>query len=44
MANFRQLLQSAKNEVDEVTPEQAETLLKNDWVLLDVREPDEFEQ
>ena len=44
MANFRQLLQSAKNEVDEVTPEQAETLLNDDWVLLDVREPDEFEQ
>ena len=44
MANFRELLKKTKSEVTEVSTEQAEKLLVEDWTLLDVREPDEFEQ
>lgn len=44
MANFRQLLQNVKREINEVTPEEAEKLLSDGWQLLDVREPDEFSQ
>ncbi|HJM99774.1 MAG TPA: molybdopterin-synthase adenylyltransferase MoeB, partial [Acidimicrobiales bacterium] len=44
MANFRQLLQNIKSEINEVTPEEAEKLLSDGWQLLDVREPDEFSQ
>ncbi len=42
MANFRQLLQNVKSEINEVTPEEAEKLLSDGWQILDVREPDEF--
>ena len=44
MANFRELLKKTKSEITEVSTEQAEKLLIEDWTLLDVREPDEFEQ
>ena len=44
MANFRELLKKTKSEITEVSTEQAEKLLAEDWTLLDVREPDEFEQ
>ena len=44
MANFRELLKKTKSEITEVSTEQAENLLAEDWTLLDVREPDEFEQ
>ena len=44
MANFRDLLKKTKSEITEVSTEQAEKLLVDDWTLLDVREPDEFEQ
>jgi molybdopterin/thiamine biosynthesis adenylyltransferase/rhodanese-related sulfurtransferase len=44
MANFRELLKSTKLEISEVSTEEAENLLEDDWRLLDVREPDEFEQ
>ena len=44
MANFRELLQEAKNQINEVTPEEAEKLLNEDWLILDVREPDEISQ
>ena len=44
MANFRELLKKTKSEITEVSTEQAEKLLVDDWTLLDVREPDEFEQ
>ena len=44
MANFRELLKRTKSEITEVSTEQAEKLLIEDWTLLDVREPDEFEQ
>ena len=44
MANFRQLLQNVKSEINEVTPEEAEKLLSDGWQILDVREPDEFSQ
>ena len=44
MANFRELLKKTKSEITEVSTEQAEKLLVEDWTLLDVREPDEFEQ
>ena len=42
MANFRELLKKTKSEITEVSTEQAEKLLIEDWTLLDVREPDEF--
>lgn len=44
MANFRELLKSTKLKISEVSTEEAENLLADDWRLLDVREPDEFEQ
>ena len=44
MASFRELLKRTKSEITEVSTEQAEKLLVEDWTLLDVREPDEFEQ
>ena len=44
MASFRELLKRTKSEITEVSTEQAEELLVEDWTLLDVREPDEFEQ
>ena len=44
MASFRDLLNDAKNNIDEVTTAEAEALLADGWTLLDVREPDEFEQ
>ena len=44
MPNFRELLQRAKSEIIEVTTEEAENLIEEEWVLLDVREPDEYEQ
>lgn len=44
MANFRQLLQKAKSEIKEVTTEEAEKLIAEKWIVLDVREPDEYEQ
>ena len=44
MANFRELLKTTKSEITEVSTEQAESLLVDDWTLLDVREPDEYEQ
>ena len=44
MANFRELLKKTKSEITEVSTGQAEKLLVEDWTLLDVREPDEFEQ
>lgn len=44
MANFRQLLQKTKSEIKEVTTEEAEKLIAEKWVVLDVREPDEYEQ
>ena len=44
MANFRELLKNTKSEITEVSTEQAEGLLSDNWILLDVREPDEYEQ
>ena len=44
MANFRELLKQTKSEIKEVSTVEAERLLSEDWVLLDVREPDEYEQ
>ena len=44
MTSFRELLERAKARVDEVDPAGAEALLADGWELLDVREPDEFEQ
>ena len=43
MPNFRELLQLAKSEIVEVTTEEAENLIEEGWLLLDVREPDEYE-
>jgi molybdopterin/thiamine biosynthesis adenylyltransferase/rhodanese-related sulfurtransferase len=44
MANFRDLLADAKSEISEVTTGEAEELIAQGWTLLDVREPDEYEQ
>ena len=44
MASFRELLKRARARVDEVDPAGAEALLADGWEILDVREPDEFEQ
>lgn len=45
MATFRDLLASAKSQISEVTPAEAETQIASGGsVVLDVREPDEYEQ
>ena len=44
MAAFRELLQAAKGRVREPDPAGAEVLLAAGHLLLDVREPDEYEQ
>ena len=44
MATFRELLQDAKSQIREVDTVGGEDLLAAGWTLLDVREPDEFEQ
>ena len=44
MASFRELLQQAKSQIREVDTAEGEALLADGWTLLDVREPDEFEQ
>ncbi|HUP74745.1 MAG TPA: molybdopterin-synthase adenylyltransferase MoeB [Acidimicrobiales bacterium] len=44
MASFRDLLKQAKSEIREVDPAGAEALVDSGALLLDVREPDEFEQ
>jgi molybdopterin/thiamine biosynthesis adenylyltransferase/rhodanese-related sulfurtransferase len=44
MASFRDLLKSAKSEIRETDPAGAEAALAAGALLLDVREPDEYEQ
>ena len=44
MATFRELLQAARGRVRETAPAGAEALLAEGHLLLDVREPDEYEQ
>ena len=44
MATFRELLRQAKAQIREVGTAEAEELLAEGWTLLDVREPDEYEQ
>ena len=44
MPNYRDLLRAAKGEIREVTTAEAEELRDAGAVILDVREPDEFEQ
>ena len=44
MVSFRELLQQAKAEIREVDTAGGEQLLAEGWTLLDVREPDEYEQ
>ena len=44
MASFRELLQQAKSQIREVDTATGEKLLSEGWTLLDVREPDEYEQ
>ncbi|HJM74130.1 MAG TPA: rhodanese-like domain-containing protein, partial [Acidimicrobiales bacterium] len=44
MATFRDLLRDAKSRITETDPAGAEALLAAGHLLLDVREPDEFEQ
>ena len=44
MASFRELLQQAKAQIREVDTTAGEQLLADGWTLLDVREPDEYEQ
>ena len=44
MASFRELLAQAKSQIREVDTAGGEQLLAEGWTLLDVREPDEYEQ
>ncbi|MFV0317020.1 MAG: molybdopterin-synthase adenylyltransferase MoeB [Microthrixaceae bacterium] len=44
MANFRELLNAAKADIREVDPAEAEAMMAEGAILLDVREADEFEQ
>ena len=44
MAGFRELLAATKSQITEVDTEQAEALIKSGHAVLDVREPDEYEQ
>ena len=44
MATFRDLLRDARSRITETDPAGAEALLADGHLLLDVREPDEFEQ
>jgi sulfur-carrier protein adenylyltransferase/sulfurtransferase len=44
MANFRELLKATKAQIREVNPAEAERLVGDGALLLDVREPDEYEQ
>lgn len=44
MASFRELLRQAKDQIREVDTAGGEALLAEGWTLLDVREPDEYEQ
>jgi molybdopterin/thiamine biosynthesis adenylyltransferase/rhodanese-related sulfurtransferase len=45
MASFRDLLSQAKSQITEVTPEDAEKrIAAGDVLVLDVREPDEYDQ
>ena len=44
MVTFRDLLRDAKSRIDETDPAGAEALLSKGYLLLDVREPDEFKQ
>ena len=44
MASFRELLTQAKSQICEVDTAAGEQLLAEGWTLLDVREPDEYEQ
>jgi molybdopterin/thiamine biosynthesis adenylyltransferase/rhodanese-related sulfurtransferase len=44
MSNFRELLSNTKKEIREVTTEEASELRDGGAALLDVREPDEFQQ
>jgi len=44
MASFRELLQQAKAGIREVDPQGGGRLIEQGWTVLDVREPDEFEQ
>ena len=45
MATFRDLLAQAKSQITEIEPAEAETIIeRGDALVLDVREPDEFEQ
>ncbi|HVX19242.1 MAG TPA: molybdopterin-synthase adenylyltransferase MoeB [Acidimicrobiales bacterium] len=44
MANFRELLAATKGQIREVTTEETDAARRSGAVILDVREPDEFEQ
>ena len=44
MVTFRDLLRDTKSRIEETDPEGAEVLLSQGYLLLDVREPDEFKQ
>ena len=44
MPSFRELLTAAKGRITETDPAGAEALLAQGYLLLDVREPDEYEQ
>ena len=42
MPTFHELLIQAKSQIRETDPNESESLLSNGWILLDVREPNEY--
>jgi len=44
VASFRELLSQTKAQIQEVDPDRAESLIDSGHLVLDVREPDEYEQ
>ena len=44
MSTFQELLAQAKSQIDETDPSESETLIAQGWVVLDVREVEEYDQ
>ncbi len=44
MSTFQELLAQAKSQIDEADPSESESLIAQGWVVLDVREVEEYDQ
>jgi len=44
VSTFQELLAQAKSQIDETDPSESETLIAQGWVVLDVREVEEYDQ